>query len=112
MDAKKLIEAIEAADVRGCDEELVARWYSGRGMRGASCVGVTVPRGVSAFQLGAAVAVSLLDGAVDDEGPDDVEALARLRVGEDAMGLDGIVYFPDVPWPEEEEEDEPLSSTG
>lgn len=97
MDAKKLIEAIEAAEIRECDE-LRPQSYSGRGMYGRSCVGVVVPRDVSSFQLGAAIAVALLDGDCD-EGPNDVEDLADLRVCEDNMGLDTIVYFPRVEWP-------------
>lgn len=104
MDAEKLIAAIEDADVLD-GEGLTARSYSGRGMFGRSCVGVEVGRGVSAFQLAAAIAVALLDGDVD-EGPSDVEDLARLRVCEDSMGLDSIVYFPQVEWPVAKEEDD------
>lgn len=104
MDAKKLIEAIEAAEIRDCDE-LRPRSYSGRAMYGRDCVGVVVPRDVSSFQLAAAIAVALLDGDCD-EGPNDVEDLADLRVCEDNMGLDTIVYFPNVPYPQELEEDE------
>lgn len=104
MDAEKLIGAIEDADVRD-GEGLTARRYSGRGMYGKQCVGVEVGRGVSSFQLAAAIAVALLDGDVD-EGPSDVEDLARLRVCEDNMGLDTIVYFPQVEWPEGREDDE------
>lgn len=95
MDAKKLIEAIEAAEIRDCDE-LRPQSYSGRGMYGRSCVGVVVPRDVSSFQLAAAIAVALLD---EEDGERDVEDLADLRVSEDAMGLDTIVYFPRVEWP-------------
>lgn len=95
MDAKKLIEAIGAAEIRDCDE-LKARSYSGRAMYGRDCVGVVVPRDVSSFQLAAAIAVALL---FEEDGERDVEDLADLRVCEDSMGLDTIVYFPRVEWP-------------
>lgn len=104
MDAKKLIEAIEAAEIRDCGE-LRARSYSGRAMYGQDCVGVTLPRDVSAFQLGAAIARALLEGD-PDEGQRDVDDLADLRVCEDAMGLDSIVYFPRVEWPADASDDE------
>lgn len=102
MGGKKLIEAIELTDWR--HGELRPRSYSGRAMFGKDCVGVEVSAGVSSFQLGAAVAAALLDMDADD-GPSDVEDLARLRVCEDNMGRDTIVYFPQVEWPEDEEED-------
>lgn len=103
MDARKLIEAIEAAEIRDCDE-LKARSYSGRAMYGRDCVGVVVPHDVSSFQLGAAIARALLEGD-PDEGARDVEDLADLRVCEDNMGRDTIVYFPRVEWPAGEDDD-------
>lgn len=103
MDSLKLVEAIEGADLR--DVELKARSYSGRGMFGRKCVGVEIGRDVSTFQLAAAIAAALLD-ADAEEGPSDVEALARLRVSEDNMGLDTIVYFPQVEWPTDDLGDE------
>lgn len=105
MDAERLIAAIEAAEIRDCDE-LRPQSYSGRSMYGRSCVGVVVPRDVSSFQLAAAIAVALLD---EEDGDRDVQDLADLRVCEDNMGLDTIVYFPRVEWPagrSEDDEDE------
>jgi hypothetical protein len=104
MDARKLIEAIENVDTRELGE-LRARSYSGRAMYGKDCVGVEIPGGASAFQLAAAIAVALLEMG-DDGDVQDVEDLADLRVCEDAMGCDTIVYFPQVAWPEDEEEDD------
>lgn len=87
MDARTLIDAIEAAGYE-------ARDYSGRGMFGKDCVGLTVPQG-GAFKAGAAVAAQL-----DEEGRGE---LAELSCSSDAMGRDVIVYFPGVPWVSDEE---------
>jgi hypothetical protein len=103
MDGKKLIEALNLTDWRHGD--LVPRSYSGRGMFGKSCVGVTLDGEGSSFQLGAAVSAALLDMDADD-GPSDVEDLARLRVCTDSMGRGIIVYWPSVEWPADAEEDE------
>lgn len=102
MNTKKLIEAIKNTFLQDCDD-LVAQSYSGRGMYGRDCVGVTLPAGVSAFRLAAAISAALLD-MDSEEGPSDVEELSRLTVREDSMGRDSIVYFPNVPWTAEEEE--------
>jgi hypothetical protein len=102
MDGKKLIEAIELADWREAGE-LRARSYSGRGMFGKSCVGIEIPGDVSSFRLAAAIAAAFHD-LDEDEALNDVADLARLRVCEDNMGRDTIVYFPQVAWPEGEEE--------
>jgi hypothetical protein len=103
MDGKTLIEAIELADWRE-HGEIRARSYSGRAMFGKSCVGVTVPGGVPSFRLAAAIAAAFHD-VDEDTALDNVADLARLRVCEDSMGRDTIVYFPQVEWPEGEEED-------
>jgi hypothetical protein len=99
MDAKKLITAIENADFE-------ARSYSGRGMYGDKCVGVTINGGMSSFRLGAAIAYALVESSNSDDPSSDVEELTRLRVCEDSMGHGAIVYFPGVKWPENDNEDE------
>lgn len=99
MDAKALIRAIENAQLENADE-LKAQSYSGRAMYGRSCVGVVIPRDVSSFQLAAAVALCLVEDANEGEEAWLLEELAALRVCEDSMGLDTIVYFPRVEWPE------------
>jgi hypothetical protein len=103
MDAKKLIEAIELTDWRHGD--LRPRSYSGRAMFGKECVGVVVGGDVSSFQLGAAIAAAFVD-LDEDEALDNIADLAGLRVCEDNMGRDTIVYFPQVEWPADEEDDE------
>lgn len=60
---------------------------------------------MSAFRLAAAIAAAFHD-LDEDEALDNVADLARLRVCEDAMGRDTIVYFPQVAWPEDVAEDE------
>ncbi len=98
MKFKALIQAIEEAGYE-------ARSYSGRGMYGKSCVGVTCGR-TEAFSLGVKVGMCL--AANEDENEDaesSVEALADLWVQTDSMGHDMIVYFPGVAWEQDEEED-------
>jgi hypothetical protein len=103
IDGKVLIEALEITDWRHGD--LRPRSYSGRAMFGRDCVGVEVACGVSSFQLAAALCEALLD-LDEEEAPGWIADLANTRVCEDSMGRDQIVYFPDVAWPEDVEEDE------
>lgn len=103
MDGKTLIEALELTDWR--HGELRPRSYSGRAMFGKDCVGVEIPCGVSAFELAAAIAEAFYD-LDEDEAAGNIADLARLRVCEDSMGRDMIVYFPQVAWPEGEVEDD------
>lgn len=102
MDAKKLIGAIKSAGYE-------ARCYSGRGMFGKECVGVEIPQDESALALAAKLVLAVFDEDGDEEAYNFTSDLADLRVSEDAMGLDAIVYFPRITWPEEldsEDEDE------
>lgn len=85
MDAKKLVMAVRNAGYE-------ARSYSGRGMYGRTCVGITIERGTSAFTVGIHVAAEL--------GEDAHEA-ARLSTAHDNLGLDTILYFPMVDWPKD-----------
>jgi len=97
MDGKKLCEVIESA---GYD----ARSYSGRGMYGRTCVGVTTDD--SSFTLAAKLVREAFDLLGDDEAYRFADDLADLSVSEDAMGLSTIVYFPRVAWPADEDGDE------
>jgi hypothetical protein len=100
MDARKLIGAIESAGYE-------ARSYSGRGMRGKECVGVEIPQDESAFALAAKLILAVFDEDGDEEAYNLTSDLADLRISEEAMGLDAIVYFPRVPFPQDRtEEDE------
>lgn len=92
-----LVQAIEDAGYE-------ARSYSGRGMYGAHCVGVTCGRS-EAFSLGVKIAVAL-QATGEEDAESSVEALADLRVATDSMGHDMIVYFPAVLWAEDSKDEE------
>lgn len=100
MDAKKLIEVIESANYE-------ARWYSGRGMYGKDCVGITIPQGVSQFSVGVELAAMFETLGYEDL----LEDFTCERVAQDSLGMGSIVYFPNVGWPAaddlEDEDDEP-----
>lgn len=90
--------AQEMCDAADKDDAVTIRSYSGRYMYGRECVGVTLPRGsipMFSFWMGLR-----LNGAGDD-----VDIYDYLHVfGEaciDDMGLDKILYFPAVDWPDE-----------
>lgn len=91
--ASLLIDAIRDA---GYD----ARKYSGRGMYGACCVALIVPREDDPFSAGVAVGRKL-DAVAD---LNDV-ALSLPTSRSDSLGLDTIVYFPSLDWPEGVDDD-------
>jgi hypothetical protein len=88
------------------------RSYSGRGMFGADCLGVTISCSLGSFI--ADVMNSTLDRFSDyDDQPaagEVAEAFRSMRT--DSMGHDTIVYFPGIPYTvddageDEEEEDD------
>ena len=77
------------------DLGLEVRSYSGRGMYGRSCVGVTTD-GNSHTAL-AQIVIALCE-----QGADGVEAADHFTrsgaIASDSMGLGMIVYFPRLPW--------------
>ncbi len=91
LDPIKIIDAAR-------NEGWPVRRYSGRGMYGDSCVGIVVDRRRSPVALGLSLARAL------DEA--DAAALERVRVSQDSLGLDAIVYWEGLAWPEGEDEDE------
>lgn len=102
MESETLIDAIEDAGYK-------ARWYSGRGMFGRSCVGVVLSRGASEFTFALELAREITGNAETEEaGLALLDELSRLRTKSDAMGVDTIIYFPNVAWvsPKDEEEDD------
>jgi len=76
------------------DIGLEVRSYSGRGMYGDQCVGVT---GSNTHQILAQIIIGLCE-----LGADGVEAADHFTrdgaVRSDSLGMDGIVYFPRLPW--------------
>lgn len=80
--------------------------YSGRGMYGAQCFGITVNRHARATILSIFMDV-IFDGVDGNYGDELLEEIRNHNwaMREDNMGLDQIYYFPNVQWPEEEEEE-------
>lgn len=80
--------------------ELKVRSYSGRGMFGKECVGI------SADNVGDTLA-DLLQAAKDAEDDESVDvvidALRDMRT--DNLGRGVVVYFPSFEWKDEEDED-------
>ncbi|MBF6332459.1 hypothetical protein [Nocardia transvalensis] len=68
--------------------------YSGRGMFGATCVGVVVERSGHAGLFVMALAEALADANDTSAFEEAAELFANQR--EDAMGLDTIVYWPNL----------------
>lgn len=80
--------------------EFTSRSYSGRGMYGKVCLGVTVDRDHTMGEF-----LALIIESVTDENQDELaEALRGLRT--DSMGLGEVLYFPKVPYSAEEEDSE------
>ncbi len=85
---ERLKTIIEAADVG------TPRSYSGRGMYGKYCIGVSVDD------------VSEALAAMTEFCDDTSEAASILRsYRSDSMGRRVIVYWPNIKWPENEKED-------
>jgi len=67
--------------------------YSGRGMYGQSCIGISF-RNASGFQIGVELALHLMEHCEDD-APNLLEELTR-QYREDQLGLGSIIYFPGI----------------
>ena len=85
IDSQKFIDTLEE-----CGFE--PRSYSGRGMYGKNCIGVATD---DIFDLGFQVE-SALSG-------EDIGHIPPCRT--DSMGMDTIVYRPDLAWPEDDSDD-------
>jgi hypothetical protein len=83
------------------DAGYAVRKYSGRFMYGECCVGLIVPRDDSPFSAGVAVSRELNAVAALN---DVAFALPDSRT--DSMGLDAIVYFPSMAWPDGVDDDD------
>jgi len=82
------------------DIGLEVRSYSGRGMYGDQCVGVT---GSNTHQILAKIMIGLCE--LGDDGLNAAEHFTHDgAVRSDSMGLDGIVYFPRLAWVDQCEE--------
>lgn len=85
------------------DAGLDYRSYSGRGMYGDRCLGVTGKDVPSIF----ADLLEAFSNMYTDEGDVDMSSVAELfrRTKWDSMGLDVIVYWPRIKWVDEEEDE-------
>lgn len=98
IDSQKFIDMIREVQT---DEEIEARSYSGRGMYGESCVGVTCDNPFKviaelAFMAGSDVAEENYSLAQDI-----LQALGETR--SDSMGRSTIIYWPRIKWVEQED---------
>ena len=74
------------------------RWYSGRGMYGKECLGVTLSRGEFGYLLSELMKLCI-DADPDNEGETENAAIAAEAVKDmnwDSMGHDTIAYWPAV----------------
>ena len=67
--------------------------YSGRGMMGARCLALVVPRGVTAVK---ATAEIIGEAMAQGVGPEIIDELTQNDSRVDSLGLDTVVYFPDI----------------
>ena len=83
------------------------RSYSGRGMYGTTCLGVSLDKNDLQFMLELGHAMAEHNNEIDTDTPEgaDEDELIRLpkRVSSDSMGLGSIVYFPNVEYKDEDE---------
>jgi len=90
----KLVSTIE-------DAGFEARSYSGRGMYGSQCLGVSCDSPISCVMQ---IVSSFCENADDVESVKDlVDTLSDPST--DAMGRGGIVYWTSIPWLDEEEDE-------
>jgi hypothetical protein len=101
MDPKRFVEILRAVIDNSGDCDVKVRSYSGRGMYGEQCVGVDTDGGDFGYGI---VAAAMIEAADDDER--EALALAFSKTRTDGMGRGIIVYWPDVAWPEGEEDDD------
>ena len=76
--------------------------YSGRGMFGRKCFGIS-GRGSSAFVLMQLMQTLLSQSELTLVAF--VEDLSPHQISSDNLGLDTIIYWPDVEWPDLDEEE-------
>jgi hypothetical protein len=93
--------------------EMNVRSYSGRGMYGANCLGIDVDRYSSIHRLAGIVMEYIADSFTDDGDNaadarelllDAAEAFNNAKT--DSMGLDSIIYFPNIPFEDDGSEDD------
>lgn len=85
------------------------RSYSGRGMFGRECLGVSLDRYASEFALIADVLANMPVSSDGETMEDSLDTLAKAFRGanQDQIGLGTIVYWPAVPYVGDENDDNP-----
>jgi len=83
------------------------RSYSGRGMSGKECLGVTIRRGGMGC-LVSTVIEEIAERSSSSRGYDERFEISEAfrNMSTDSMGTGEIVYFPGVPFVEDDEEEE------
>ena len=93
----------EAAENEDCQ---IYEQYSGRGMYGSKCFGITVPQ---YSEVGVLQLFFNILGELHNRNKEElINELLELdwKMSSDNMGLDMIYYFTNIQWPEEEETEE------
>lgn len=92
------------------DEEIDVRSYSGRGMYGKSCLGITCNNPVKVQgKLVAELTLQIVDEAISEEPEgravlgalsfaDDVKVELISKVKTDSMGTQSIIYWENIPY--------------
>lgn len=103
-------EAVRQMNEDEGDNSIKVRSYSGRGMYGASCLGITTGRFTNPHDVIMKIVVQFVE-----ENHEDEDFLSKFREltdclqnpRQDSMGLGTVTYFPDIDW-EDDDEDEDL----
>lgn len=82
------------------------RSYSGRGMYGERCLGVTIDRDSNHNILEFVAALVHELSAMDDEDAEEALDFIKSAINSDSMGLGSVVYFPRVRWQDEDEDED------
>lgn len=91
-------EMSELQRILESDGEFETRSYSGRGMYGDTCLGVTIDGGIGRM-------LALIVESADEDNREALgETLRSMRT--DSMGRGTIVYFPGTPYVGEDDEEE------
>jgi hypothetical protein len=87
-----IMDAVAIAQIDG-DIDIYEK-YSGRGMYGRTCVGVTLDNADQGYPFIAALTLALIGEDEDDGGDDAIELASRAVT--DSLGRGTILYFPGV----------------
>lgn len=103
-------EAVKQMNEEEGDDSIKVRSYSGRGMYGATCLGITTDRYTNPHDVIMKIVVQFVE-----ENHEDKNFLFKFREltdclqnpKQDSMGLGIVTYFPDIDWEEDDEDEDP-----